>query len=259
MLCVNYPRLWITRTSVFCKGSNQETENMLIGFCNALLCDSSSSCRGARRSPCDSLDAGKPPEYHSDWRLEDAQEAVILACSSLISVVSVDGSRIVEFSHFSVKEFLTSNRLSQDLSLYRILPQPAHTILAQACLCALLRLDDKVDKSSMTNFPLSIYAAQHWVEHAQFENVSSSIQELMEHYLTQKATLRNMGVDIRHRSALGLGEHMSSEQPSQPEAPALYYAALCGLHGAVEHLIASCSQDINSKRGTYGTHCMLAL
>ncbi|KAH9975115.1 hypothetical protein BGW80DRAFT_1444668 [Lactifluus volemus] len=206
------------------------------------------------------FDAGKPPEYHSDWRLEDAQKAVILACSSLISVVSVDGSRIVEFSHFSVKEFLTSNRLSQDLSPYRILPQPAHTILAQACLCALLRLDDKVDKSSMTNFPLSIYAAQHWVEHARFENVSSSIQELMEHLFDPEMPHFARWVWIYDiDQPWDWVEHMSSEQPSQPEAPVLYYAALCGLHGAVEHLIPSCSQDINSKRGTYGTPLHAAL
>jgi hypothetical protein len=54
---------------------------------------------------------GQLPRYHADWQLEDAQDAVLSACSSLISVVHVDGSPIVQFSHFSVKEFLTSDRL----------------------------------------------------------------------------------------------------------------------------------------------------
>ena len=124
----------------------------------------------------------KPPEYHSGWRLEDAQDAVLSACSGLISIVNVNGLRVVQFSHFSVKEFLTSDRLAnagEHLSRYHILLQPGHTILAQACLSALLRLDDHIDKNGMKKFPLSIYAVQHWVEHGRFENVSSSIQELM--------------------------------------------------------------------------------
>ncbi|KAH9975096.1 hypothetical protein BGW80DRAFT_1444660 [Lactifluus volemus] len=197
---------------------------------------------------------GKPPEYHSDWCMEDAQEAVILACSSLISVISVDGSRIVQFSHFSVKEFLTSDRLSRDLSRYRIFLQPAHTTLAQACLCALLRLNVKVDKTSMKECPLSIYAAQHWVEHARFENVSSSIQELMVHLFEPDRPHFATWVWIYDiDQPWDWVKHMSSEQPMEPEADALYYAALCGLHGVVEHLISSCPQNINSKRGAYGT------
>jgi hypothetical protein len=89
------------------------------------------------------FEAGKPPEYHSGWRLEDAQDAVLSACSSLISIVHVDGSPVIHFSHFSVKEFLASNRLAsagEHLSRYHILLQLAHTILVQACLSVLLGL-----------------------------------------------------------------------------------------------------------------------
>ena len=129
------------------------------------------------------FESGKTPEYHADWRLENAQEAVLSACSSLITIVSLDGYQVVQFSHFSVKEFLISDRLAKaedGLSLYHTSLYSAHSILAQACLSALLRLDDQVDKVRMKDFPLSIYAAQHWVDHGQFENVSCSIQELME-------------------------------------------------------------------------------
>jgi hypothetical protein len=110
------------------------------------------------------FEVGKPPQYHSEWRLEDAQYAVLSAYSSLISNVNVDESPFVQCSHFSVREFLTSDRLAQaggDLSRFHILPQSAHTILAQACLCTLLQLDDQVDKTRMKGFPLSLYAARH--------------------------------------------------------------------------------------------------
>jgi hypothetical protein len=49
------------------------------------------------------LDTGEDSEYHVDWRPEDAQQAVLSTCSSLITVVNVSGSAIVQFSHFSVK------------------------------------------------------------------------------------------------------------------------------------------------------------
>ena len=56
------------------------------------------------------FDGGQLPQYHEDWRSENGQEAVLSACSSLIAVVNVDGSPVVQFSHFSVKEFLTDRK-----------------------------------------------------------------------------------------------------------------------------------------------------
>jgi hypothetical protein len=68
-------------------------------------------------------------------------------------------------SHFSVKEFLTSERLAQtgnDLSRYdHIYLEPAHTILAQSCLATLLRLGDHADKNDTKSLPLVHYAAEN--------------------------------------------------------------------------------------------------
>jgi hypothetical protein len=98
------------------------------------------------------------PELKPNWRWADQRGAVFLACSSLIEIVAHGDSEVVQFSHFSVKEYLTSDRLalSSDVSCYHILLEPAHTILAQACLGVLLSLDDSVNKSTMPmRFPLS--------------------------------------------------------------------------------------------------------
>jgi hypothetical protein len=95
--------------------------------------------------------------------------------------VDQNGAQVVQFSHFSVKEFLTSSRLassSANVSRFHILLEPAHTILAQACLGVLLRLDETVDWDDLKNSsPLARYAAEHLVKHAQFEKVSSHIRE----------------------------------------------------------------------------------
>src|SRR5882762_325393 len=87
---------------------------------------------------------GLTPELKEDWRSEDRQRAVLSTCSSLITLVDDGDSRVIQFSHFSVKEFLTSDRLASlkgDVSHFAINPEPAHTTLAQACLGVLLELD----------------------------------------------------------------------------------------------------------------------
>ena len=147
-------------------------------------------------------DAEGIPKLKPSWRWEDQEQALLTSCSSLIAVVGRGRSREVQFSHFSVKEFLTSARLtasSPDVSRYYIALEPAHTILAQACVSALLQLDDPNeqddgDKSddrgeqddrdekdiARKNAPLARYAAEYWVRHTQFEDVVSRIKG-MEH------------------------------------------------------------------------------
>ncbi|KAH8983654.1 hypothetical protein EDB92DRAFT_1759443, partial [Lactarius akahatsu] len=125
------------------------------------------------------------PVLNSDWRWDDEQQGVLSTCSSLIVVVVVvdDGyseTRVVQFAHFSVKEFLTSDRLAKlaaDCSRFHIRPEPAHTVIAQACLAILLR--SNCNDTAESDSPLFDYAAEHWVDHAQFESVSLHVEDGM--------------------------------------------------------------------------------
>ena len=123
------------------------------------------------------FDSMELPTFNAAWRPEYA-EAVISACSSLVGIVDRGGHQVVQFSHFSVKEYLTSEILEkaeERLSYYHILLEPAHIILAHACLSVLLQLDDKIDRDTIGHFPFAPYAARYWVNHAQFRNVSSHV------------------------------------------------------------------------------------
>ena len=124
-------------------------------------------------------------KLNPDWRWGDEEQALLSSCSSLIAIVESDESRVVQFSHFSVKEYLTSDRLatsSGDISRYHIDLQAAHTILAQACMSVLLRSDDRAEESGVGNSsPLARYAAEHWVVHARDEKVPSRIRKAMEY------------------------------------------------------------------------------
>ena len=207
------------------------------------------------------FDAGALPRFNPDWRLGEAEEAVLTVCSNLVSVVNVDGSQIVQFSHFSVKEFLTSNRLAtaiEDLSGYHIVPRSAHTILAQASLSVLLQLGDHIDRDNIQDFPLFNYAAHHWVEHGHFEGVSPAIQVAMEHLFDpDKPQFANWlwiyDMDDPWRGS------MSTMHPERPKAAPLYYAVLCGYNQLIDHLITSYPGDVNDRGGYYGSPLIAAL
>src|SRR5712691_7363493 len=63
------------------------------------------------------FDSDSLPNYNVQWRSGDAEEAVFSACSSLITLSDVNGAKVVQYSHFSVREFLTSDRLEMHPSL----------------------------------------------------------------------------------------------------------------------------------------------
>lgn len=189
-----------------------------------------------------------------NWRLEDQQHAVLSTCSSLITVVDQEGTQVVQFSHFSVKEFLTSPRLARsnpDVSRFYIPFEPAHTILAKACLGVLLRLDNRVSRDGVhADYPLALYAAEHWVDHAQFGDVSSQVQEGMEELFDSMkpcftAWLRLHDIDTYPSSTSPLYQFTSASGKAAP----LYYAALCGFLDLAEHLTVNHPEQVNAIGG----------
>ena len=192
------------------------------------------------------------PTFHPDRRPNNQEAAVLSICSSLITIVDNRGSRVVQFSHLSVKEFLTSNHLAsptRHLTSYHILPGPAHTIFAQVSLALLSRNHDKSVKVS----PLSEYAAQHWVTHAQFEDVASRVMDGIQSLFDSEtphfaAWIGLFDIDVES------GGNIPSEIPSP-----LYYSALCGFHGLVYQLALKHPQHINAIGGSYGFPLVAAL
>ena len=212
------------------------------------------------------------PQLKPSWRWEDQEQALLTSCSSLIAIVDTGDSRAVQFSHFSVKEFLTSSRLataSRDISRYHIALEPAHTILAQACVSILLQLhdvDDVDDVDDMDevkkNAPLARYAAEHWVRHAQFEDVVSRIKGMEYLFDPDKpyfaAWRRLYDIDAVPPPTGSCLFHAFVLSKSGETTP-LYYAALCGFRNIVEQLIVKHPQHVNAVGGRYGTTAVAAL
>ena len=228
---------------------------------------------------------GGIPEHHADWRWKDQEEAVLSACSSLITVVETSyvtayvfgKERVVQFSHFSVKEFLMSSRLAiptRDVSRYHILPRPAHIILAQACLGFLHHLHAPIDPPSVEGFPLAEYAAKHWVAHAQFQDVASHV----------KCGMKDLFDPDKPHFALWVGFYNMDEpsggfyerrmefifEPDMMDKPSggsdertrptpLYYSALCGFHDITVDLAVKYPRHVNAIGGQYDTPLAAAL
>jgi ankyrin repeat protein len=208
---------------------------------------------------------GELPRYHPDWRWEDQEHAVLSACSSLITIVNSDNARVIQFSHFSVKEYLTSKRLSAaivDASRYYIALEPAHLVLARACLGALLDLDtcayeeydwpESSDESGGEDgdegMPLRKYAADHWTSHAQVGNVSSCLKDTMETLFDP-----NKPYFEAWRLIYDEDEYRSFKQSH------LYYAALHGFYDLVQHLIDRHPEQVTHHNGGYFSPLVAAL
>ncbi len=210
------------------------------------------------------FDPNSEPKLVEGWLPEDPEEAVLSACSTLIKIVGDESSKIVQFSHFSVKEFLTSDRF-QASELGKPLPlhiplDAAHTVLTRACLTVLLQLDEKLDQQRLEMLPLAPYAAKHWVEHAKVENVASQSKVPMERLFNPKkphlvAWTRIYNIDKGNEPSTHDQDFDddNGERPSPARATSLYYAALCGFAGVAEYLITVHAEDVNVKCGHHGT------
>ena len=180
------------------------------------------------------------------------------------SIAGAGDSRVVQFSHFSVKEFLTSSRLATaggDVSNFHIDLESAHIILAQACLGVLLQVQDNLEGHTSEDHPLARYAAQHWTTHAQFGEVSPRLQKGMkclfnpdEPHFKVWLTLYDMDTQPSNDECF-FWFTLNDKSPAAP----LYYAALCGFRDLVEHLINKNPRHVNANGGYYVRPLVAAL
>ena len=193
---------------------------------------------------------GPIPKFRMDRRLEDPVEAVLSTCSTLLSLVNVENSRLIQYGHRSVKEFLTSTRFSRKCDTisrrYHISMLPAHTVLAQACLGILLHLPKSITDDSLIQYPLVGYASEQWFEHARLEGVSHLVIEGMKQLFDWTKPHFAIWLWICNPTS-PLEERrrtLRAKQPFTPHGTPLHYATFCGLRDVVEALANP--RDVNS-------------
>ena len=114
------------------------------------------------------IDAERDPAFEQDEILEDPLEALNI-CSSLVTMTvnSKDaginsGQRILALSHYSVQEYLLSDRIKQSRARqYSMQSVASHGTLAKSCLRYILQLQqpDISQEEMLQNFAIALYTA----------------------------------------------------------------------------------------------------
>lgn len=161
-----------------------------------------SACQVSIADVAESLAVDQQDHTFKDQnRLSDPLD-ILEICSSLVtystsqtvlhrSATSVrwQGAEIateVRLAHYSVKEYLLSNRiLNGSASNFHILEPEAHEFVGEVCLTYLISYGNRrLSEQSFIAFPLLRYAAQYWPEHVRIAS-----QNTDRHTLTQLSLL----------------------------------------------------------------------
>ncbi|KAJ7691803.1 hypothetical protein B0H17DRAFT_1200919 [Mycena rosella] len=129
------------------------------------------------------------PRHKLEYRERDPAKQLLRICSSLIRIVPARRNiAIVEFSHFTVDEYLRSaGHVISTPEIYRLDAELAHTTLAQMCLSCILSDEYTPATPPSRQFvgplpsfgPFADYATEYWTFHARYGHVSSSTAQLL--------------------------------------------------------------------------------
>ncbi len=98
----------------------------------------------------------------------------------------------------------------------------------------------------LTDFPLAEYAAEHWMDHARFEDVSSHVQDDLNRLFDPRKHHLSVWVWIRDPYIRSYHQSRPLVAPETTRSTPLHYAASIGLHGVAAFLIDEHLQDINA-------------
>ena len=197
------------------------------------------------------LENPPPPQVHFPLAPMDDETSISpeSSYSPTLSTQSMEFSLAAQFAHFSVKEYLTSARLAEEkdtISRFHVSMTAAHTIIAQVCLGVLLHLDEDITRESLKKFPLAEYAAEHWVGHAQYENVASNVLDGMKRLFDPGKNHLSVWLRIFDPEIIGNRSYLY-EHLEKYRATPLHYAAFFNMHDIATFLIVEHSQDVNAR------------
>jgi hypothetical protein len=216
------------------------------------------------------------PRFDPERRFPDPRD-ILTICSSLVTTAGDSYDEIedlldemedpdddemaneqVRLAHFSVKEYLMSERIQAgSASRYSLRKIHANVSIAETCLAYLLQFDHPNSSILRTfeEFPLARYAAKYWTQHAQYAEADMNTIHLlsMELLLQRKDAylnwIRLFNPDMPWREP---GISMSLENNWKSVPSPLYYVSLTGLVESARVLLEY-GADVNAQGGLYGT------
>ena len=212
---------------------------------------------------------------HYDWKNRMGDISYLLAkCGSLVSLSSRShrfwktfqqlpispektiAERIVQLSHFSVKEYLMSRWTFKGEALGNSFnAELANRSIAMTCLAYLMRFTDELDENKMRgdqDVALASYASQYWVSHFQKQGPDAHppLQELAQEFFHPSRrryflnSIRMYDLDEPYHFPLWYRKSNTIPDP-------LYYSCRAGFLDVSKWLLTT-GADINAQRGYYG-------
>jgi ankyrin repeat protein len=188
------------------------------------------------------------PYFDPSDRMPDHQE-ISRYCSSLVVVVSTESDDVLQLAHFSVKEYLTSNR-AESVVAPEFQKATASVSIARVCLAYLLQFDHEINPTRVIlDFPLAKYSATFWMSYATVGNgAEESLMGLIERFFCFLGGPYNVCYSL-HRPDQPWDENPGER--NRMSASPLYYVAFGGLQKTVELLLEK-NADVNEQGGFYG-------
>jgi hypothetical protein len=209
-------------------------------------------------------------EFDEDTAFHNPEDLVTL-CQPLVALSPTTGH--LGFVHYSVQEFLLSDRLAKagsEISVYALDPKTAHTEIARICL-GFLDYDDfggpytsREDfKNRTAKFPFLKYAASEWPFHATQQDVETELTgSILKLLIPQKnpklaSMIQNSWADAGRGDDVPCFETDLAEDGTErvyrrnKAVNSLALAAVWGLDSVLSNIVES-GADINLPGGHYG-------
>ncbi|KAH8587961.1 hypothetical protein B0O99DRAFT_694005 [Bisporella sp. PMI_857] len=186
-------------------------------------------------------------------------EEITRYCSSLVVLIEREDRvkqktiKEIQLAHFSVKDYLISNRLNEKIAPY-LGEMAARSSIAQVCLTYLFETNDIKNIGLFRKlFPFAEYSAQYWTCHTIVCEFSS--QEVFTLAIALLSNPNALESWLLIHDPDRLRTNLSWE-PSDV-APGLYYASLVGLSRCVERLLGD-DADVNAQGGRFDNALQVA-
>ncbi|KAI9856111.1 MAG: hypothetical protein M1813_009229 [Trichoglossum hirsutum] len=204
------------------------------------------------------VDIEDNPRFDIERRFPEPRD-ILTICSSLVTIAveeAGDDKRVegqVRLAHFSVKEYLVSERIQIGPAHgYSIRETHANISIAETCLAYLLQFEyfNSVTSRTAEEYPLARYATRYWMQHARWAEKDTSTVHLlvMELFLSKRDAYVNW-----IRLSDPEKRWMAPDRTRSPKSIAspLYYVSLAGLVEPSKLLLEK-GADVNAQGGDYG-------
>ena len=153
----------------------------------------------------------------------------------------------IKLSHFSVKEYLLSDRIEKDFSISE---KAAHVKISGISITYLLQFDSfkPLTKATLHSSPLAEYAAENWIDHAKSGGGDVLLKLIIQLFTSETGAFTNW-IRIYNMDEFWTPQNLSKDK-AEVHSP-LYYASLAGLQQVAVHLLEN-QADVNAQGGKYG-------